>query len=963
MIDANLRIFGLGKVANLHKLPQQTKNKVRAILSSDAKTALSLLNQLRVDKSPSQLMQIDLALQSYVVNVSSLIPDAFPVDPQTSEHYHRLDSTSLKTELGLISLLVRRHSQELSKLLVVAKRFNNSLLNHDFIKCSKIIGEWRSEFGYSNFLLRKACLIRVWGQDFEMPEVELLLKDCGVESNNIFVSTLINCYKEEQDYFGLKKSIMGLPSRGLGNKYTRDICRLPFQPIAKDEQDLAQLLQSNRQSSLIDAIIIAKINLHLAGDYFRDEPHMLAVLNQLNSCSGTLDEVSSLFVTGETDGEFNFYKRSSGWLEIQELVPYRTLLDNFYDAPDSSHIDLSETTLRTIEKWVDCTELQTLATKSNFTTHNIPHLKILEDSGSMTRSALFNYLLHISQGFTQVEENDLFNLMGVTRDLAKTANPLHLSNLAKLSTSKYTKLILYFLIARRSKNERDNHLLRKVLQDVVRENHNCNLVDFFVEISSRSKAVAEYAYEVCTEDFIAKLFDLINSAAEITETRAALHKWMGHFTGEKVYLDRARILLIDHQLNKIRNEIDDNRIYVDSARFAEWINDEIMRDLNGIFASMGHKSGLMESEDPQLIKIVEICYLAFCSNNIFGIASYLGRRIRHGTFKGHLFSSVVAITRNPKYRYLLSDLGTLNRWNNWKSRYEEKIDKIIKERLHIESATKRDGLVKPATLNQSKTEILASCARLLRRDFIDTKSSLGSVALITEYCWRLAEYDLKNINSFLKNKKADLIDRDLLQELKASVPIWHTDIATEFCRDITKSIDDKLQSMYTWFKRPINVSPKASLSLLYKAVVEEVRESFGDFSTDTDFEEYDDIEIYGGAYHILYDSFYVVVFNAAKHGKAHSPIQKSFKLASLGELKFLSINITSELKDGDSEEFVSERLKLNPEDDTHDAQVSEDRSGIRKLHHLMHCNSNFLIHKIECVDRKVNVALDLILEH
>lgn len=28
------------------------------------------------------------------------------------------------------------------------------------------------------------------------------------------------------------------------------------------------------------------------------------------------------------------------------------------------------------------------------------------------------------------------------------------------------------------------------------------------------------------------------------------------------------------------------------------------------------------------------CYSEFCSNNMFGIASYLGRRIRHGTFKG-----------------------------------------------------------------------------------------------------------------------------------------------------------------------------------------------------------------------------------------------------------------------------------------------------------------------------------------
>ncbi len=52
---------------------------------------------------------------------------------------------------------------------------------------------------------------------------------------------------------------------------------------------------------------------------------------------------------------------------------------------------------------------------------------------------------------------------------------------------------------------------------------------------------------------------------------------MGQTSGEKVYLDRARTLLIDHRINKVRNELDDNRIYVDVARFHEWFDDELLR--------------------------------------------------------------------------------------------------------------------------------------------------------------------------------------------------------------------------------------------------------------------------------------------------------------------------------------------------------------------------------------------------
>ncbi|MBF4323328.1 hypothetical protein, partial [Vibrio anguillarum] len=66
---------------------------------------------------------------------------------------------------------------------------------------------------------------------------------------------------------------------------------------------------------------------------------------------------------------------------------------------------------------------------------------------------------------------------------------------------------------------------------------------------------------------------------------------------------------------------------------------------------------------------------------------------------------------------------------------------------------------------------------------------------------------------------------------------------SSFQRDIQRLVNDKLTEMYSWFKKPQSVSPKASLNLLYKVVVTEVKQSYPNFSPDTSFEEENDIEL------------------------------------------------------------------------------------------------------------------------
>lgn len=94
--------------------------------------------------------------------------------------------------------------------------------------------------------------------------------------------------------------------------------------------------------------------------------------------------------------------------------------------------------------------------------------------------------------------------------------------------------------------------------------------------------------------------------------------------------------------------------------------------------------------------VITQSYNSFCTNPVFGIASYIGRRIRHGTFHGQLYSSVInKIETNTKYERLFAHSGFKDKWNSWKEAYNYRVEDIISERLHVYSKTKPLGLLTP----------------------------------------------------------------------------------------------------------------------------------------------------------------------------------------------------------------------------------------------------------------------------
>jgi hypothetical protein len=951
----------MARFDQLKQLDLRTRNKLRAILSTSGSDAGSQIAALRLSLTDSKRQKLDGILSHQAVLKAAKPRALFPQRPQFSDPFFQRQASPLGKILPELCERAQAHKNRLLSLIGDLRRIDLYIANMQFEDASSELLSMIDEAGWSHAALRKAALIRDLSHE-EIPSLTGLFSRASPSNNNIVVSSVINCFASEQNYLTTKKSVMLLVDREGQREFVRTLARIPFHPAAHDDYDFAKLLQATLSCSLIDAIILAKYNSPLL-----DKPTLsqLEVFFQALNLQDGAGLVLSVYDSTDAESEHQFLKHSSAWLESSTVFSFRTLADNLYDAPESSYLNLTHSVEATIDEYIRSPTMEILTTRQELTYADSIELRRLQISGTVTRSAIFNHWIKSENGDIELGKNELLTLMGQTRDLSRTIPIIETRRCVQISTDKHVKLILLLLLARRSRNERDDHELRRVMQDIIISEFDGSLMQFIESFEVAHPEIAEYIYDVATEEFIAKLARLTHNIVDITTTRAALHTWRARQTGESIYADRARTLLIDHQLNRVRNEIDDNRIYVDVSRFSSWINDEVMLDLNSALTTAATtKKGGNAYDEALLSAIISKCYGAFCSSSIFGIASYLGRRIRHGTFRGHLFSSVVNLfERNPKYQALFQNAHFSAAWNRWKNQFDKIVKSIAVDRLHVESRSKPDGMIHGEINEAAKQEIQSAAIRAIINAYTETKTTENLDQVIIEYCWRIVETDLKHVIAFLKGQQSSMKQPALVGELNTAAGPSLVKLNRDFTRDLVHSIDAKLMTMFTWFKKPTNMSPRASLGLLFSAVVSEVRDTFPQFAPDTNYSDLDDIELVGGVYHVLYDCFYVVTYNAAKHGDPAKTVNRRFWITGEGNSKKLWIEVSSGIYDEEQPETIQARLARAMIMDIAQAHDYENRSGIPKLRQLEHSRKEFSLQGLEVKDRRVVAQFSYDLEH
>ncbi len=946
----------------LKRFDIKTRNKLRSILGGKNEDAINQLATVRSNLGKAQIEDLEAILNSPALTRAARQPPLFPKKPLFVDILYGHGEADLQELLKYIEVSTQTHKTRLLQLANSLHTIDALYADRDLTTCLDLIVETLKADGWSHALLRRVILIREnLEQDCADERIEKLVLQADIKG--VVVSSLIHTYALDQNLLMTKRSVLNIADHGFINRYTRMLSKIAVQPFAASTKDLGTFLGEIVKCSLIDAIIIAKFNRH----FFQMEnfPAITEVANALGQ-TGLFERLVETYDATASEGEYAFFKQSSAWLEYEPIRKYRILVDSYYDASHEDAEILTDKLEQELNFWISSTTLHDLVGSSQFTRHNYPALAKLELSGTVTRSALFNYWLTESEGQIGFEKEDLLSLMGLTRDLARTVPISSVRTAAKLAKDKLVKLILFLLLAKRSKNELDGFLLRKILGDIAFNTQDGSLLKLIEAYEKSHPYVAEYIYDIATEDFLAKLTKLAPHRADIPEIRASLHEWMARFTNDDNYLQRARAVRIDHQINRVRNEIDDHRIYVDPSRFTSWIEDEMMIELSSALTSTGSgKKGVSITCDETMIRMIMTqSYTAFCSNAVFGIASYIGRRIRHGTFHGQVYSSVInSLEKSDKFNRLFANYQFVSKWNVWKDVYSKAIEEIIAERLHVYSKAKPQGLLTPETYGPNKQEVLDAAVQNIAKRYAETTSTDDICLTIIDYCWRLAELDLITLIRYLKDQQTPLKNEKFLgEELVPAAASVDANLADAFRRELELSIDRKLSIMLGWFKRPSIVAPKATVSLIFAATVAEVRDTIPDFDPQNADDSKEDIELVGSFYHLIYDSLAIVVGNAAKYADRNRPLRRKFEIVP-GKKKRLVIEICSSIKPTDDLYKVSDNIEKRKKVGFQDANLYDKKSGISKLLLLESNRQDFELDQYEVVGNEVQARLIYALEH
>lgn len=709
--------------------------------------------------------------------------------------------------------------------------------------------------------------------------------------------------------------------------------------IPKKTLDFAQILSSYYNFSLIDAFLfIASTS--------RAIPQLLdskvVIDKELLSEFRKLSEIEisdSLWIRKNLENEFqNFFKESFLLIELNECFNYRAVHGALYNISQNKFIEMVPYEKAQINKYFESVNhFSDLCFNSkdvfNVEKFNSKQCCLLENSTA------FIYLLNVMGGNVKGEENAFVKLMSSTKNIGNICPQSYLLQIEENAVSDEFKLVVSCLISIGYKNDVADHTLRSTIQDVI-SNKGGDILDLIIYLYTVSPSVTEHLIQVCDETFISKLFYITDKPIDAIETRSKILDWYGKETNEEMFEERARNLRIDVQISKQKDTIDDSRIYVDPVKYIQWVTDNIL----------DHIVRLLENSDYELIDNPNIewdkvstgitleaqigtylllCYTEFCKNKFFGIASYLGRRIRHGTFEGTGLKEVKEIHQNPKYYALFLDKDFTEYFNSWLSSYESMLNLLKIDYLHINSKKSPNGLVHDWFNTKTKFAVANNMYREVCNSYYRNENIIQIPYLILDYCWRFIEEDLADIRSFLLEKKSQ---HGVFCFPVNGLHYQQKKLVQEFSQEINSITTEKFRSISSWFNKPSIASPSAKIDLLFNAVISEVKDYVARFEPNVILQG----NLYylnGSEYFVVYDALYILIFNAAVYGRKKGNIK--FIIDDSLSKKFIRFTVVSEVESYDSWQASKRKIKAKlyaaNQEGAQDANITEKGTGIKKL--------------------------------
>lgn len=772
----------------------------------------------------------------------------------------------------------------------------------------------------------------------------------------------------KDDYFNLYGKIKDNKS----DEYINLMVRSFLEPFPESESIYSKTLNAYYSFSLLDAVIYIfnseRIQLPFADIFNGHFNELREKYNSFSKCYPVME------INEPSDEEYvdQFFFRESFLLgELDWVFKYRLIHDAFYRKDESGYFARPPIQINSLNEYFhDLNGFMDLRVSSeggyliNFEEYNS------ETSGQLENTTALMYILENLEGDISGNDDAFIKLMTYTHDIGEICPERILSRILATSENSDVALIISCLMFIKYKTRKAEHVLRANLQEVIVDRFESDIIKMVRHFYNISPAVTEHLINLCDENFLSMMFDLTDRPIDAINNRANILEWFGETTQDLHYVERSKNLRTDIKISKEKGTIDDSRIYVDTTKYIQWINDnkinkfinllEMLNINNAIEISnvkanwVKAKSGLtvVDSIAAEILSYYE----EFCANKLFGVASYLGRRIRHGTFKGTGLKDITDIQNSAKYTNLKANKIFNEHFSAWLKNYTQMLDELKNGYLHIFSKSKPNGFLKTDLTTKSKIVIADHLLKDILNSYLKDSSGAHLPFIIVEYCWRFIEEDLSEIRKLLMEYKSkygvfNIIGHNFKGTLKREYQ--------EFTSNINSISAEKFRTISSWFNKPSIVSPTTDIVLLFKAVVSEVKGLENGFEPIVSVcdEKY---EISGGKYFAIYDALYLIIHNAARHGKSDGNL--NLKIEFNSSSKALKISVMSEFKsqnDGIKRKIEIERKFIENNDDANDI---DENSGLKKLTRMEDDN---LIKNLdyELNDENMTISFDFIMDY
>lgn len=486
---------------------------------------------------------------------------------------------------------------------------------------------------------------------------------------------------------------------------------------------------------------------------------------------------------------------------------------------------------------------------------------------------------------------------------------------------------------------------RTQLVNYVIENFSGSIPKFIDSVSAKHPNVASYLTSALDEVMLQKLYGLVRSASEADAIRREILRIMGAKLNRMEYIIEAEAIETRAKVAKLKGYFDSSRMFVDSVAMKKWLVAntsafaEKCKELPSVMraiVSRAYGSSTVEASEGDIDvverrhryermveQVASEAFLVFCTNNEFGLESYLARRIRHNTLQGIMTSDIDAVLNDHVHRPIVSGTPFGKSLHAWKNHYIARVERLRKELLQFRSDSKPNALFS-AAVDMSDPATRLGVRQLAHSALISGPELLDD--LVVSFCWQQIGPQLESAARYIRVAMYN----EVVQEMNHALMHYDGQQEQKIKAQLLTNLASVLQQVASWFQIPQAGFASATIPEICNIIdIEHGRSARPtNVSVDAVCARY-----YGITVHRLYDCLAVLMHNAFVHGRSDAEVDVSVKCAPIEgtALHELSVEVVSMLPEVGAEVSISRvRAAVDSIECSADL-VTEGYSGIKKV--------------------------------